>query len=149
LKQRESIINAILLEANQYQQNNMWFYNFILITGLTVIFSETPNLDCGYSQKTVGGCYREKQKEIIINYQNPNETLYHELGHAKFLHNEEINAIIKKYPQPNSYDRKIYDTEDKILDEKVADYFVEYRFNPESLKIFYPEIYKSFENSLK
>ena len=86
----------------------MWFYNFILIAGLTVIFSETPNVDCGYLQKTVGGCYKEKQKEIVINYQNPNETLYHELGHDKFLHNEKIKDIINKYTTTRFYNREIY-----------------------------------------
>lgn len=127
---------------------NMWFYNFIILVGLTIIFSETPSIDCGYQQATIDGCYRESTKEIIIGYKNPNEVLYHELAHAKFLHNEEIKAIIKKYPHLRVYDKKIYDTEDKVLNESVADYFVEYHYLPETIKEFYPEIYKAFENNL-
>lgn len=127
----------------------MWFYNLILTLGLTVIFSETPNIDCGYIQKSIGGCYRETIKEIIIGYKNPDEVLYHELGHAKFLHNNEVKRIINKYPATRFYDREIYNTEDKLIDEKVADYFVEYRYNPNGLKVNYPEIFKTFKNNLK
>ena len=127
----------------------MLIHNLIITLGLTVIFSETPNLSGGYEQKTINGCYRDKKKEIVIGYKNPNETLYHEVGHAKFLHDEEIKAIIKEAPQPNPYDRKIYDSEEKILNEKVADYFVLYIMDPTALRWLYPEIYKAFENKLK
>jgi len=127
----------------------MWFYNFILTAGITVIFSQTPNIDCGYKQTKINGCYIENKKIIVINYKSPDDTLYHELGHAKFLHNEEIKAIIKRYPQLRTYDKEIYNTKEKLLNEQVADYFVEYHYFPESLKINYPEIYKAFENNLK
>jgi hypothetical protein len=124
----------------------MWFYNAILILGLNVIFSENPKIDCGYIQE-IGGCY--KNGVIIIGYKNPDETLYHELGHALFFHNNEVKNVIKKYPQPNPYNREIYGTEEEILNENVADYLVLYRYNPNSLKEFYPEIYNLFENNLK
>ena len=102
----------------------------------------------GYKQE-IDGCYKEQTKEIIINYKTPDETLYHELGHALFLNDKEIKEIIDKYPQPRFYDHEIYETDEKILNEKVADYFVMYKYETNALKTFYPEIHNIFDNKLK
>jgi len=126
----------------------MLFFKIIAILGLTFIWSENPMIECNKQYK-VNGCYRERTNEIVIGYKNPDYVLYHELAHALFLEDKEVKDLVKELPNLQTHSWEIYDTEAKQLNEKVADYFIEYRYFPESLKVNYPSIYYLFKNKIK
>lgn len=93
----------------------------------------------------VGGCYRSADKVIVLGYQNPDEVLWHEIGHALFLNDKEVKKEISKLPNIKSYSPIIYPTADDVLNEKVADYLVSYRYD----KFVDYKAKKLFNNKLK
>lgn len=115
----------------------------ISILGISVIFTEKPDLDC--KAKDVNGCYWESKgkKVVYISYQadDINQTFYHEIGHALFLRDTKLNKQIKDYPT-------LYYWRSEPR-EKVADYFALYETDQESFKINYPELAAYFSDKLK
>ena len=123
----------------------MLLHIILLTLGIQVIFSENPQIECNTEYKVMG-CY--KGSEIVIGYKNPNQVLYHELGHALFLKDQEVKDVISKYPAPRYYPDYAYPTANQKLDEKVADYFEMYmRYSDFPDK--FPEVNELFNNKLK
>ena len=115
----------------------------IVALGIKVIFIEA------FLSPTCGSYY-DNTKIITLNLQpycDPNEKLYHEMGHAAFLHDQEVRSFIKKYPAPKYYYTAQYPTADSRLDEKVADYFVMYVKYPD-FGVKFPEIKRLFDKKV-
>lgn len=121
----------------------MFIYSLIISLGLQVIFSETPAIDCGYPNTIVEGCYKSREKVIVISYKDPNKNLYHELGHALFLNNQEVKDLVKTMPSFKKYPKEIYNTEEAVVNEKVADYFVMF-ITEKNFFWLYPELNELF-----
>jgi hypothetical protein len=113
-----------------------------------VMFSNNPSTDCGSNNIKVVACYDGYKNKIIMGNNVSDKIFWHEIGHYIFIKDDDVKKIIDAYPEPRRYDKSVYDSKDKILDEKVADYFVKYRYQPESFKKDYPDIYKIFNNKL-
>lgn len=89
--------------------------------------------------------YDENRIVLTMNsYCNTDESLYHEIGHMLFLHDEEVVNLISKYPPPRPYPSKYYPTDKQKLNERVADYFLMYIKYPDFATKF-PEIKKMFD----
>jgi hypothetical protein len=112
---------------------------------LTILWSETPSIECNRDFE-VWGCLKPNQ--IVVGYNDPDHTIYHELGHALFLRDEEVKEVINKYPPPRYYPDHAYPTAELKLDERVADYFVMYSRYPDFPDKF-PEVNELFNNKLK
>ena len=137
----------------------------IMTLGISVIFTETPAVDCG--NELSNGCYETGTNTIYLKYENDNldRTFYHELGHAIFVEDDYSRTIIKDYPPLVNYctEKKIenypsftkygncephYDTEENRLNERVANYFVEYIYNPNKFSVYNPVLYIYFRDKL-
>jgi len=100
----------------------MLIFKLITTLGIVVLFSENPALDCG--TKYADACTNENKIVLILNGKGDmNENLYHEMGHNMFHYDQYVKAFIAPYPAPRYYFPEIYDTPEKQLNEKVADYF--------------------------
>lgn len=119
----------------------MTISTIILTLGLQVIFTDTPKLGiCGtYSKKVI--------TLTLSDWCDPNETLYHELGHALFLKDKEVISVISKYPAPKFYYSNDYPTDKLKLDERVADYFAMYLKYPDFPDKF-PKLKELFDSKL-
>ena len=118
----------------------MTISTIILTLGLHVIFTDTPKLG-------ICGTYYDSDKIIVLtlsDWCDPNETLYHETGHALFLNDKEVKDLISKYPAPRFYYSTDYATDEKKLNEKVADYFAMYMKYPDFPDKF-PKIKELFD----
>lgn len=122
----------------------------IATLGLTILFTETPKIDCGYANYDgqIYGCYYQQQKIIYLGYTHPEYFLYHELGHAIFMNDNYSRIIIKDYEPMIEYDKKFYNTTDKLLDERVADYFTQFKLNPKIFSVEYPCLFIYFRDTL-
>ena len=120
--------------------------NIIATLGLLIIWSENPKIECNLDFE-VTGCYYQTEKQIVIGYENSEQVLYHELGHALFLNDEEVKEVINKYPAPRYYPDYAYPTYNDKLNERVADYFEMYmRYSDFADK--FPEVNELFNNKL-
>lgn len=108
---------------------------------LTTDSQEECNSKC-----PVNGCYNTRSNTIILDLANKNimKTFYHELGHALFLNDKILENWIKGFPPlkkyctgneiilkffPNLFTDCIrgYNTEKKRIQERVANYYTEYK----------------------
>jgi hypothetical protein len=119
--------------------------SIIITLALRVVFSENPMVECG-TKYPVGGCAYGNY--IVIGYGSngwdSNDILYHEVGHVLFLYDDEVKELISKYPAPRKYPDYSYPTDDRKLNEKVADYFLMYQKYPDFGKKF-PEVKELFD----
>lgn len=126
-------------------------HTIILTLGVIITFSETPAIDCGFSDY-VGACFIPSQNRIVLGYQDLEHLFPHEIAHATgFDEDEEIVEFLKDYPALREYPIEIYDTELKQSKEKVADWFAYYYQSkswndPES---FDPELKELFDRKIK
>ena len=137
--------------------------NLILVLGISIIFTETPRIDCN-ADFSVNGCYCPYTKQIILDLQGEDvtHTLYHEIGHAIFLKDEQAKTIVKHYPPLRNYCNyynplkknypgiyscvKGYDTEEQLIDERVANYYTWYKINNSEFSITHPSLYIFFRD---
>jgi len=126
------------------------FIQIIIALGLSVIFTENPNYICNVpAEYSVNGCYWQNDKAIYLTLGRSglDRTFYHELGHAMFLNKDLSRVIIKGY-KPLKHYTTHYDTEYKLLNERVADYFVEYALNNKEFSVKYPSLYIYFRDEI-
>jgi hypothetical protein len=117
----------------------------IIILHLKIIFTEKPQVDCQINN--VAGCL--KGDTIYLKHFVSDEFFeYHEIGHAIFLQDDFSRIIIRDYQFPILYSREIYNTEDKVLNEMVADYFADYMINPKEFSVKYPCLYIYFRDKV-
>lgn len=126
----------------------------IATLGLTILFTETPKIDCGYYSN---GCYYIEEKIIYLSYgsDNINRTLWHEIGHSIFWNDKEAQTIIKYYPPLTQTYRKIYTcyilnyqkNSNIILEEKIADYYSLYKLKNNEFSIKYPCLFIYFRDT--
>jgi hypothetical protein len=93
------------------------------------------------------GCLNRLTNIIYLNLRtkNINYNFYHELGHAQYQ--IKWQSIMASYPPtPNS---KLYLTEVQQSDEKFADYYANYKLNPNLFSLEYPSIYIWFRDNVK
>ena len=121
--------------------------------GIVILMTATPNISCKIDNPDVGGCYYKQSNEIIISGTKDTSTnefiLGHEIGHALFLGNKQLEKMVNDYPEIRYYPRSIYNTQLKVNQEKIADYFAMYAKSPSDFKVFSPEIYQIFNNKIK
>ena len=119
----------------------------ILILQLKIIFTEKPQIDCGVAN--AGACIIYQTNTIYLGYRdNINYNLYHEIGHAIFRYdNFGYKNIIKDY---EGFDETYLvingNSDDKILGERVADYFAEYMTRNKEFSVKYPCLYIYFRD---
>lgn len=119
----------------------------ILTLGLVITFSEKPYVDCNMMVGTTA-CIMGKHIVLGYNSQDIDFSLYHEIGHALFLRDDEVRNEVSKYPAPKQYLRTFYKTDDSVLNERVADYFGMYMKYPDFGTKF-PELKKMFDDKTK
>jgi len=123
--------------------------------GLNIIFSDNAQKTCGIEQEsrvdkvsTVVGC--QYGKTIVLQLgrseKEMNHTLGHEEGHFLFLKDDKVKNVIRRYMPLKTYSKN-YNTQDKIINEMVADYFSDYIYDPDFSKK-YPELYELFTKKL-
>lgn len=119
-------------------------HSLIFSLGLKVMFIENFNKPwlCGY--------YEPSSKIVSVNlasYCDKDETVYEEVGHAAFLHDDEVKEMISHYQDCNYYPPEDYPTADDRLNERVADYFIMYvKYSDFPDK--FPEIKKMFDRKV-
>ena len=108
--------------------------------GINLYFTDTPKKYC-QTQSDVNGCYLVDDNTIYLNVYGDNyeKTLYHELGHALYYGNENMDNMVK--------DLAPLTAGDTTTAEKVADYYAEFMTNPENFKTKYPELYNVFNDN--
>jgi hypothetical protein len=123
----------------------MLINSIIFALGLQIIFSENPMATCNIPF-VIGGCQRGN--DIVIGYEyNPDEVMYHEIGHKLFLYDDDVKNLLANYPNPRYYPDYAYPTEDFKLNERVADYFEMYmRYSDFPDK--FPEVNELFNSKL-
>lgn len=136
--------------------------NLIISLGISIIFTETPAIDCNGELNE--GCYHLEDNTIYLSYKSKDidRLFYHELGHALFMKDEHSRTLIKDYKPIRNYctEKPLenypnmtnclsgYKTEEEILNEMVANYFVEYIYNPKNFSVHYPILYIYFRDTL-
>ena len=126
----------------------------IATLGLTILFTETPKIDCGYAN--YDGCFFKNEKIIYLVHgiSNMDRVLWHEIGHQIFWSNEETINIIKHYPPliseetQNQYISRYPNVPNIIYEERIANYFAEYKLNPKIFSVKYPCLYIYFRDTL-
>jgi Zn-dependent peptidase ImmA (M78 family) len=131
----------------------MLIYLLVIQLHLQVMFSDNAMKDCGLTDihleevRIVAGCYDPSLNKIILQLGLPaddqNWILAHEIGHRLFLNDTEVKNVIRRYLPLFTYS-KIYDTQDKLIDEMVADYFAAYIYDKDFGKK-YPELKELFD----
>ena len=125
----------------------------IIALHLKIIFTEKPLIDCNVGFNVIGnmdGCLKSNNKIYLSYYsKNINQVLYHEIGHAIFLKDDFSRVIIKDYPKIEYYNENNYRTKKDILDESVADYFVEFMMNNKEFSVRYPCLWIYFNDKIK
>lgn len=102
-------------------------HTIILTLGIIITFSETPAIDCGFSESNTGACYQTSTNTIILGYNNLEYLFPHEIAHASGIDMDlEVRELLADYPDLREYNLKVYDTEEKRIKEKVADWFAYY-----------------------
>ncbi len=119
----------------------------IAAIGVSILFTENPQMTCGNAYSF--GCYLPQKNEIHLSYYSKdiNHSLYHELGHSIFYNDDYSRIIIKGYKPLQEYPSD-YDTERKILDETVADYFAEFMLNNKEFSVKYPCLWLYFDEKI-
>lgn len=135
---------------------NYMILEIIATLGLTVIFSNNTAIDCNISNAY--GCYVIPKKTIILSFsdKNVNKTFYHELAHAIFWGDKQVERIIKCYPpleNYNWYKRHFAHYPNKpghnvVLQEMVADYFAEFMIDKKGFSVKHPCLYMYFRDVL-
>ena len=110
-------------------------HSIITALSLVIMWSENPTVDC-QAIKPVYGCYYPSGI-IVLGYEEPSLTLWHELGHALFDYDQEVKDEVSKLPMIG-----------KDIDESVANYFEAYRYD-ENFSWEYPSLYNVFKLKLK
>lgn len=125
----------------------------IATLGLTILFTETPRIDCHHND--VNGCVHIEKKIIYLNYRSSDldRTLWHEIGHSIFWKNEKTKNIIKHYPALMSEESQVWyilnysHIPDILLEERIANYFAEYKVNNGEFSVKHPCLYIYFKDT--
>ena len=138
--------------------------DLILALGLTILFSEDPSLNCN-SPYLLEGCYSDTAKRIVLNLygQDVPHTFSHEMGHSIFYKDTIIRKIIKGYAPLRNYCTSSvtlenypdfyvgecligYTTEENRLDERIANYYAQYKLHNTQFSIENPSLYILFRD---
>lgn len=124
-------------------------FKIIITFALMVVFTDTPNLDCGVSNDyNVCGCYNVTTEKIYLsNHCSDYEYwFYYEMGRAIFYQDKQAGMIIKGYEPLHNYSS--YYTKDELLNVILCDYFAEFMLNSKEFSVKYPCLWIYFRDTI-